>query len=94
MRNQRTRIDTLGEKEKLAEFLKARLELLKRKEAQSGELSAETRETVTALTMVLDKIRLESGGIIESPEELKERAFGDWCEETRKKHGKKGDGEE
>lgn len=84
MKNVRsTQIDTLAEKEELAKFLKERLELLKAKEKETGILSPETRETVTALTTVLDKIRLETYGSIETGDELRDRAFGDWIKKKR-----------
>lgn len=80
----RTKINTLEEKEKLAKFLMERLEALKKKESETGEMVPETRETVTTLTTVLDKIRLESSGVEESPQELKERLFGQWMNKRRK----------
>ena len=78
MKGERTKINTLAEKEKLAKFLLERLEQLKEKEKIGGEYLAETRETVTALCVVLDKIRMESSGIVENPDEMKDRIFADW----------------
>jgi len=88
----RTTINTLEEKERLAKFLMERLEALKKKELETGEMVPETRETVTALTTVLDKIRLESSGIEETPDQLRERLFGDWMRKRKKERQEEEDG--
>jgi Txe/YoeB family toxin of Txe-Axe toxin-antitoxin module len=86
MKGVRTRINTLAEKEKLAKFLMQRLEVLKAKEAKTGEMQAETRETVTALTTVLDKIRLEADGTVQDPDALKKELFGDWARKVQEEN--------
>ena len=67
-----SRINTLREKEKLFDFLIARLESLKKKEAESGEMLPETRETVVCLYNLLEKLRIEEAGRWKTWEERKE----------------------
>ena len=77
-------INTLAEKEKLAKFLMERLEILKKREKDSGEMLPETRETAVSLCIILDKIRME-GGIVENPDELKNRIFKPWMDKLEGK---------
>ena len=81
----KTKINTLVEKEGLARYLLERLEQLKKKERESGIFLAETRETVTALSTVLNHIRLE-GGFKESPDELTQSIFGSWMDKVSKEN--------
>ena len=79
----RTRIDTLKTREKMAKILLDRLEQLTKKEAETKESLPETRETISTLNAVLREIRLETIGYDESPEELKNRLFGDWMRKEK-----------
>lgn len=89
MKHRKIRLDTLDEKTALALYLRERLESLKNKEKETGRFLAETRETATALSTVLNHLRLE-GSYVESNDELKESVFGDWLESVSKKR-KRGD---
>lgn len=86
MKHRKIRLDTLEEKTSLALYLRERLESLKNKEKETGRFLAETRETATALSTVLNHLRLE-GSYVESNDELKESVFGGWMDGLKKKRG-------
>lgn len=78
-----TQIDSLKEREELYALIKKRIEVLVEKEKVEG-LTPELRESIATANALLTQIRIESSGTDLNPDELRDRAFGDWLEKKKR----------